>query len=180
MALAGNIIWWLTLNVLLSLVWFIIGLIMFALVITIPFGRACFTIAKLCLAPFGKDVISTAELRAAKAYFAEQGRDGEEDAALELAGKATTMTLQSVGGIAKVIWFPFGLLLAIGHAAIGAFFFVLILTIPLGIQHFKIAGLSLLPVGKRVVTKEMGTKVREAKAEQELKRSHSADNMSTN
>lgn len=161
MALAGNIIWWLTLSILLSLVWFIIGLIMYAMVITIPFGRACFTMAKLSLAPFGKDVISTAELRIAQAHY-------QEDVEIAKGNKV----FQSLGLVAKIIWFPFGLLLAIAHAINGLVLCIPLITIPLAIQHFKLAGLSLLPVGKRVVTIEMARKVREAKAESDLKTKH--------
>lgn len=81
MALAGNIVWWLTLGPLTSLFWFLAGCLMCLTVLGFPFGRAAFTMAKLNLAPFGKDVISTSELRKAKAVVAdntalEQGKIG--------------------------------------------------------------------------------------------------------
>lgn len=157
MALAGNVVWWLFGGIFLSLSWFLFGLIMFASVICAPFGRACFTMAKLTLSPFGKDVVSTAELRQAKAIH-----QGDESLAK---GNAA---LQTVGGLTKIIWLPFGLFLAIGHVVHGCILFVFIITIPLGIQSFKIAGLSLFPVGKRVVSKELAAKVRGYSADREL------------
>ncbi|MEQ3744885.1 MAG: YccF family protein [Henriciella sp.] len=157
MSLAGNFVWWLFGGVFLSLSWFFFGLIMFATGVGAPFGRASFTLAKLTLSPFGKDVISTAELRKAKAIH-----QSDESIA------QGNVTLQTIGGLAKAIWFPFGLLLAIGHVFHGVILFMFIITIPLGIQSFKIAGLSLFPVGKRVVSKELAQKVRGYSADREL------------
>ena len=157
MALAGNIVWWLTLGPVLSLAWFLVGCAMFLTVIGIPFGRACFTMSKLTLAPFGQDIVSTAELRMAKAAIA----DNEEMA-------KGNMAMQSIGFIAKVIWFPLGLILAIAHALHGVILFIPLITIPLGIQELKIAGLALFPIGKRVVSIELARKVREALADRAL------------
>jgi len=54
--LIGNIIWILTGGLLLALMWLIFGVILCITVIGIPFGRQCFKMSALVLAPFGKKV----------------------------------------------------------------------------------------------------------------------------
>lgn len=53
--------------------------------------------------------------------------------------------------IANIIWFIFGgLILAIAWALAGAILCITIIGIPLGVQCFKAARLSLFPFGKKV------------------------------
>ena len=57
-----------------------------------------------------------------------------------------------LGLIGNVIWFVFaGVWLAIGHVIWGVMNCLTIIGIPFGLQHFKLAGLALFPVGKTVV-----------------------------
>ena len=52
----------------------------------------------------------------------------------------------------NVIWLVLsGLWLAIGYAFAGLVMFILIITIPFGIQAFKLAGYSLWPFGRTVI-----------------------------
>jgi uncharacterized membrane protein YccF (DUF307 family) len=54
----------------------------------------------------------------------------------------------------NIIWLVLsGLWLAIGYALAGLVMFILIITIPFGIQAFKLAGYSLWPFGRTVVKK---------------------------
>ena len=54
----------------------------------------------------------------------------------------------------NVIWLILsGLWLAIGYAIAGVIMFILIVTIPFGIQAFKLAGYALWPFGRTVVKK---------------------------
>lgn len=56
MRLLGNIIWFILGGIINSICWFLVGVILCITIIGIPFGRQCFKIARLYLAPFGKDV----------------------------------------------------------------------------------------------------------------------------
>jgi uncharacterized membrane protein YccF (DUF307 family) len=65
-----------------------------------------------------------------------------------------------------VIWFVFaGVWLALGHVACAIANFVTIIGIPFGIQHLKLAGIALAPIGKTVVTKEVAAAARQRNAE---------------
>jgi uncharacterized membrane protein YccF (DUF307 family) len=62
--------------------------------------------------------------------------------------------VQTVGNI---LWLIFvGIWLAIGFVVAGIFMFILIITIPFGIQAFKMAGFALWPFGRHV---EYGARV---------------------
>ena len=53
----------------------------------------------------------------------------------------------------NLIWLVFGgLFLALGYALAGLFFCLLIVTIPLGVASFRIAGYCLWPFGRAVVS----------------------------
>ena len=56
MKVLGNILWFFLGGLWLALGWFILGLLLCITVIGIPFGKVCFEVAKLTLAPFGKRV----------------------------------------------------------------------------------------------------------------------------
>jgi uncharacterized membrane protein YccF (DUF307 family) len=54
--------------------------------------------------------------------------------------------------IGNIVWLVFGgLVLAIGYAVAGVIMFVFIITIPFGIQSFKLASFSLWPFGRVLV-----------------------------
>jgi uncharacterized membrane protein YccF (DUF307 family) len=55
----------------------------------------------------------------------------------------------------NIIWLILsGLWLAIGYAVAGLIMFILIITIPFGMQAFKLAGYSLWPFGRTVVKRQ--------------------------
>ena len=71
-----------------------------------------------------------------------------------------------MGAIGNIIWFIFaGVWLALGHVACAIANFVTIIGVPFGIQHLKLAGIALAPIGKTVVTKEVAAAARAAAAE---------------
>lgn len=72
-----------------------------------------------------------------------------------------TMTGQSdigtgtLGLIGNILWFVLiGVWLAIGHIASALACFVTIIGIPFGIQHLKLALISLAPIGQMIVTNQ--------------------------
>ena len=131
MRLIGNLIWFIFGGVWMGLGWWLAGLLCFISIIGIPWGRACFVIGTFTFFPFGKEAVSRDKLT------------GRED-----------IGTGALGFIGNVLWFVFmGLWLAIGHLGWGLLFCVTLIGIPFGIQHFKLAGISLAPIGKTIVSK---------------------------
>ena len=56
MKILGNILWFIFGGFLLWLEWSIAGLLLCITIIGIPAGKQCFKMAKLCAAPFGKQI----------------------------------------------------------------------------------------------------------------------------
>lgn len=128
----GNIIWFLLGGVFMGLSWWLAGIIMFLSIIGIPWGKACFVIGTFTFFPFGKKAVSREELT----------------------GKGDIGT-GCLGLIGNVIWFILcGLWLAIGHVISAILNFITIIGIPFGIQHLKLARISLAPIGKTIVSVE--------------------------
>lgn len=57
MSVLGNILWLICFGWTPALLWALAGLLCCITVVGIPLGKACFNAAKLCLTPFGKEVI---------------------------------------------------------------------------------------------------------------------------
>lgn len=131
MRLIGNILWFILGGALMGLGWWIAGLLAYISIICIPWGKACFVIGKFTFFPFGKEAIS-------RKYI-----NNEDDIG--------TGTLGTIG---NVIWFVFaGIWLAIGHMLAAIACFITIIGIPFGIQHLKLAGLAIAPIGKTIIEK---------------------------
>lgn len=133
MRLIGNVLWFVLGGFVMGVAWFIFGILAFITIVGIPWGRSCFTIGIFSLFPFGKEAISRKVL---------SGRDD--------------VGTGGFGMIGNIIWFILaGVWLAIGHILASIACFITIIGIPFGIQHLKLAGVSLFPVGQTVVTKEV-------------------------
>jgi len=125
----GNLIWFVFGGVLMGLAWWSVGLVAFISIVGIPWGKACFVIGEFTFLPFGREAVSRKDLT---------GR--------------TDMGTGALGTMGNVIWFLFaGWWLAIGHIVSAAACFLTIIGIPFGIQHLKLAGVSLAPIGKTIV-----------------------------
>jgi uncharacterized membrane protein YccF (DUF307 family) len=138
----GNIIWFVCGGFVMGLGWWLAALVMAVSIVGIPWARACFVFGSFCFLPFGREAIDRQELT---------GR-----------GDLGTGALGFVG---NVLWFVFaGVWLAIGHvtSAIGSF--ITIIGIPFGIQHLKLAGCALAPIGKTVVPVEVASEARRRNA----------------
>jgi len=122
MRLVLNIIWFVLAGLWLAIAYAIAALICFIFIITIPFGIASLRIGTFALWPFGKTVIKRGD-----------------------AGLAS--------GVGNVIWFVFcGWWLALGHIVTGALLCLTIIGIPLGLANFKLIPVSLLPMGREIVS----------------------------
>ena len=119
----GNIIWVLLGGILMALEYFILGLLWCLTVIGIPLGVQLFKIAGLSLWPFGRVV-----------------RHKQQTAGCLNTGL-------------NVLWFLLGgILIALEHAILGLFFFITIIGIPFGKQHFKLAAIALAPFGNEIMS----------------------------
>jgi uncharacterized membrane protein YccF (DUF307 family) len=117
-----NIIWFVLAGVWMAIGYAFAALICFILIITIPFGIAALRIAVFALWPFGKTVIRRAD-----------------------AGIAS--------GIGNVIWLVLcGWWLALAHLITGTLLCLTIIGIPLGLANYKLIPISLLPLGREIVS----------------------------
>ena len=106
----------------MAILYVLAGIICCILIITIPFGIASFRIAGFALWPFGRTVVRRSD-----------------------AGVAS--------GIGNIIWIIFaGWWLAIGHLITGIALCITIIGIPLGLANFKLIPISLLPLGREIVS----------------------------
>lgn len=134
----GNILWFVLGGVFMGLSWYFTGILAFISIIGIPWGKACFVIGTFTFFPFGKEAISRKEL-----HLKDDIGTG------------------SLGLIGNIIWFVFaGFWLALGHMISAMLNFISIIGIPFGIQHLKLAAISLAPIGKTVVTSEVANAAR--------------------
>lgn len=138
MRMLGNFLWFILGGVFMGISWWIMGLICFISIVGIPWGKSCFVIGQFTFFPFGKEAISRKELY----QIDDIGTSG-------------------FGIIGNIIWFLlFGLWLAIGHIMSAIFCFCTIIGIPFGIQHLKLAGIALFPIGLTIVDKEVASEVK--------------------
>ncbi len=143
MSTLGNILWFIFGGVIMGLTWWLVSLICFITIIGIPWGRACFVIGKFSFFPFGQEAIDRSML------------SDEKD-----------IGSGALGVIGNIIWLIFaGLPLAFAHLTLALALFLTIIGIPFGIQHAKLIGISLIPIGKTIVTKEVAAAARKAHAE---------------
>ncbi len=144
----GNFLWFILGGVFMGLLWWLVGLIAFISIVGIPWGRACFVIGNFTFFPFGREAINRKELT-------------QED----------DLGTGTLGLLGNIVWFLLaGIWLALGHAVSAVACFFTIIGIPFGIQHLKLAGIALAPVGKTIVSKEVAAAAREHNAQAELAR----------
>ena len=144
----GNIFWFVFGGLVMGLGWWLAGVLCFISIVGIPWGRACFVIGGFAFLPFGREAVNREDLT----------RRGD-------------LGTGAFGFIGNVIWFVVaGIWLAIGHLCSAVACFVTIIGIPFGVQHLKLALLTLAPIGKTIVDKELAAAVRGEAAQSELDR----------
>ena len=116
-----NLLWLFLCGIWLAMGYVLAGLIMYVLVITIPFGIASFRMANYVLWPFGRTIVA---------------RPG--------AGSPSTF-----GNI--IWFVLAGVWIAIGHIVTGLALCLTIIGIPFGIANIRLALVALAPLGKEIV-----------------------------
>jgi uncharacterized membrane protein YccF (DUF307 family) len=117
----GNIIWFVLSGVWLAIAYTLAALVMFILIITIPFGVASLRIAAFCLWPFGRVIIRRSDAGAGSA----------------------------IGNVIWVILA--GWWLALGPLITGILLCITIIGIPLGLANFKLIPVTFTPLGREIV-----------------------------
>jgi len=127
--LFGNILWFVLGGFIMGLAWCLLGVLALITIVGIPWSRACFVIGLFTFWPFGKESASRKNIN-----------------------KAEDVGTGALGFLGNVIWFLLaGIWLAIGHLTVAVLYFVTIIGIPFGIQHVKLAVISLAPIGQTIV-----------------------------
>jgi uncharacterized membrane protein YccF (DUF307 family) len=150
MRFAGNVIWFVFGGAITAFIW-LIGAAVFAIsIVGLPLTIAALQMAKLSAWPFGKDVVHIREL------------DNK-------GVTAVTAATGTIGFIANVVWAcTFGVALFVAYLIAGVINCLTIIGIPFGLQSFKLAGISLWPVGRRVVPVELAQLARNENAKDRL------------
>jgi uncharacterized membrane protein YccF (DUF307 family) len=116
-----NVIWLVFGGLWLALGYGLVALVMFILIITIPFGIASARIALFCLWPFGRTLIRRPDAGAGS-----------------FIGNVIWLVLAG--------WW-----LALAHLITGVLMCLTIIGIPLGLANFKLIPVSLTPFGREIV-----------------------------
>jgi uncharacterized membrane protein YccF (DUF307 family) len=116
-----NIIWLVFGGLVLAFGYALAALVMFILIITIPFGIAAARMALFCLWPFGRTLVR---------------KPGAGAGAL-------------VGNVIWFVFA--GWWLALGHLVTGVLMCLTIIGIPLGLANFKLIPVSVMPFGREIV-----------------------------
>ena len=119
-----NILWLIFGGLIVALAYLLGGLLLCLTIVGIPFGVACFKLAGLALAPFGREIRE------------KQPPGG------------------ALAVIMNIIWILLpGLELAILHLLLALLLGLTVVGIPLALQHLKMTRMALLPFGFEVRAK---------------------------
>lgn len=114
----GNIIWLIFGGIFIALEYFLASIILCITIVGIPFALQTAKLGVLALWPFGSTITH------------KESAHG------------------CLSTVMNVIWFFVGgIYICLSHVIIGVVFFITIIGIPFGLQHFKLAGLALTPFG---------------------------------
>ena len=131
MNLILNLLWLIMGGLLMALGWWLAGIIAAISIVGLPWAKACFVMGQFSLWPFGREAVK-------RSYVT-----GYEDIGTGV-----------LGTLGHMIWFIFaGVWLAIGHVLSAAACFVTIIGIPFAFQHWKLAVIALAPIGQTIVKK---------------------------
>lgn len=119
----GNIIWLVFGGVIIAIEYFIFSIFLILTVVGIPFAMQTIKLGLLALWPFGRTTI------------------------------VSEQPTGCVSTLMNLIWLLFGgIWIACSHAILGLLFFITIIGIPFGQQHFKLATIAISPFGREIVS----------------------------
>jgi uncharacterized membrane protein YccF (DUF307 family) len=116
-----NLIWFVFSGLWLAIGYALAGLLLCILIVTIPFGVACFRLAGFVLWPFGRAVVRKP-------------------------GAGAPSALANILWFVLA-----GLWMALAHVILGVVLCITIIGIPLGLGNFKLAAVAIAPLGKEIV-----------------------------
>ena len=124
MKLLGNILWLIFGGFFTALEYFAAGIALAVTIIGIPFALQSFKLGIMMLAPFSQEAVK----RETESGF--------------------------LWTIMNFVWFFVGgIWITLTHFLFGVFFYITIIGIPFGKQHFKLMNTSLSPFGRDIVAK---------------------------
>lgn len=122
MSTLGNIIWIIFGGFFIAIEYILASFALIITIIGIPFGLQSLKLAELALFPFGKKIVSN------------------------------ETSSGCISFLMNIIWlFVGGIPIALTHLLFGVFFYITIIGIPFGTQHFKLMRLAFTPFGKKIV-----------------------------
>ena len=117
----GNILWLILGGLVVALIYFLVGVVLFFTIIGIPFGIQLFKLGEYALWPFGRELVN------------KPGEPG------------------CVSIVMNLLWILLGWWeVALVHLICGLVFCITIVGIPFGLQHFRMALMSVFPFGKEI------------------------------
>ena len=125
MRVIGNVLWLILGGLAMAVGYAIAGVVMFVLIITIPFGVQAFKLAGFALWPFGRVMAETPDTG------------------------AITRTIGNVLWVILAGWW-----LALGHLFWAVLLAITIIGIPFAVANLKLAGAALVPFGRSVMSQE--------------------------
>ncbi|HED06508.1 MAG TPA: YccF domain-containing protein [Ignavibacteria bacterium] len=121
MSILGNILWLIFGGLIISIEYFIAGLLLSLTIIGIPFGIQSFKLAILALLPFGREVVQKPETSGCLSTFM------------------------------NILWILLGgIWIAATHLIFAFLLAITIIGIPFAKQHLKLASLALTPFGHEI------------------------------
>ena len=177
MSSVGNFLWFFSLGWLGALLWAGMAIVF----CWTPYAVSFLQMAKLYVAPFGKDIVSLQDIARAKKFLKgaadEQATEESADQAwvrtvgayLRVPPTELAVWAKRLGLLFNALWIPFGLTLASVALAHALFLAVTVVGLPFVPASLRIARLSVWPIGQRVVDKRYADLVRDALYNQTLR-----------
>ncbi len=120
----GSIIWMVFGGIFIAIEYVLSSVVMMVTIVGIPFGLQSLKLAEVALFPFNKRVIKSKSASGCLSF------------------------------IMNIIWFFVGgIPIALTHLGFGLLFYITIIGIPFGNQHFKLMRLAFTPFGKTVINR---------------------------